>query len=534
VAAPARELLAVPTPTKGVTLRADVVAARLGLGAFNAVDRAALEALSKGESVWVSDPDSARARARFFVAAASNKRPALLIAPSPATLAREQALLQRAEVPVALLSLVGDRVAPAELAKLAKPGPLVILAASDALSAPDVERALQQANIQRVAVDSAHLLSAQGHELRPSFAAVRGLLARIGKPALHLLSSCARGELRRSIGQQFGIPAGAQVEVPLLAEGVALDALPVRAERRNGALLGALRELAGPGVVLCATPHDTDAAFAAVDAAGIPAFRVHAGMPKPDREAALSRFAASANGVLLTTSAHAPDSGLPHLGERPEDEPKIGFGQSAPRADLRFVVHHQAPASLEQYACEVTWVGRDGQGGVALMLFDSAQLSLNDAILEQQRLREKQVLALLRALETFQRNGQVPQAKPLTVEWLALNSGLSRRTSERLVLLLADSGVLRRTPEGVRTVADGKVLSQAAEALARDLERLREGDRARLAAVERLADSSECRRRVFLRYFAGESGAPCGICSTCQRGKPRGRVAAEQVAPGLR
>ena len=123
-----------PTPTKGVTLRADVVAARLGLGAFNAVDRAALEALSKGESVWVSDPDSARARARFFVAAASNKRPALLIAPSPATLAREQALLQRAEVPVALLSLVGDRVAPAELAKLAKPGPLVILAASDALS----------------------------------------------------------------------------------------------------------------------------------------------------------------------------------------------------------------------------------------------------------------------------------------------------------------------------------------------------------------------------------------------------------------
>ena len=271
-----------------------------------------------------------------------------------------------------------------------------------------------------------------------------------------------------------------------------------------------------------------------LDAAGIPAFRVHAGMPKPDREAALSRFAASANGVLLTTSAHAPDSGLPHLGERPEDEPKIGFGQSAPRADLRFVVHHQAPASLEQYACEVTWVGRDGQGGVALMLFDSAQLSLNDAILEQQRLREKQVLALLRALETFQRNGQVPQAKPLTVEWLALNSGLSRRTSERLVLLLADSGVLRRTPEGVRTVADGKVLSQAAEALARDLERLREGDRARLAAVERLADSSECRRRVFLRYFAGESGAPCGICSTCQRGKPRGRVAAEQVAPGLR
>jgi ATP-dependent DNA helicase RecQ len=209
----------------------------------------------------------------------------------------------------------------------------------------------------------------------------------------------------------------------------------------------------------------------------------------------------------------------------------VGFGQSAPRADLRFVVHHQAPASLEQYAAEVTWLGRDGQGGVALMLFDSAQLSLNDAILEQQRLREKQVSALLRALDTFLRNGQ---AKPLTVEWLALNSGLSRRTSERLVLLLADSGVLRRTPDGVRALADGKALAQAGEALARDLERLREGDRARLTAVERLADSSECRRRAFLRSFAGESGPPCGICSTCQRGKPRGRVPAEHVAPGVR
>jgi ATP-dependent DNA helicase RecQ len=521
--------------------RVEAMAAKLGLEALDELDRAALRVLVAGEDAWVTDHDGARARARFFAAASCSNRPALLIGPSLATLARERVLLLRAGVPVTLLQLAGDRVAPAELAKLAKPGPLVVLVTSDLLRAPEVERALEGAGVAQVAIDGAHLLSPESHELRPSFASIAPLLTRLGKPKLHVLARRVPAEVRRQACEQLGLSKPTLLEASLLKEGVFIDTLPVRGERRNAALLSVLKNLTGPGVVLCATPHDVDAAFAIVDAAGIPACRAHSGMPKADSDAALARFSAGAQGsVLLTTSAHAPDSGLAHLGERAEDEPRAGFGTAAPRKDLRFVVHHQAPASLEQLASDVAWLSRDGQGGVALLLFDSAQLSWNDAVLEQQRLRGKHVALLLRALEGGARDAQAAKplatpAKPLTVESLALQSGLSRRTTERLVLLFVDSGVLRRTPEGIRILVDLATLASASEALAGQLENLRALDRPRLAAVERLAEGSECRNRAFSRYFGGEARDPCGQCVACQRsGRPRTRAPSEQAAPRVR
>lgn len=521
-----------PSQARPQPERIAAVAAELGLTPLDDFDRAVLRALAVDEDAWVTDPDGARARARFFAAAAGSTRPALLVSPSLATLARERVQLVRAGVPVALLELSAERVAPSELAKLGKPGPLVILATSDVLRAPEVERALELAGVERVAIDEAHLLSPEGHELRPSFASIVPLLTRLGKPKLHVLARSARAELRRNVCQRLGLPKPPLLEAPLLRAGVVIDTLPVRGERRNAALLGVLQNLARPGVVLCATPHDVDAAFAVVEGAGIAACRAHAGMPKAEREAALARFASCPGDlVLLTTSVHAPDSGLAHVGERAEDEPKMGFGAQPSRKDLRFVVHHQAPASLEQYAADVAWLARDGQGGVALLLFDSAQLSLNDVILDQQRLREKQVTALLRALDAAMRDAAAAKAKPVTVESLALQSGLSRRTTERLVLLLSDSGALRRTPDGVRMRVELPALIAAGETLAGQLEALRGGDRPRLSAVERLAEGSECRRRAFLRYFGAEAGDSCGLCVACQRsGQPRGRALSGHAA----
>lgn len=532
--ASARPLRPVATASNpALTLqRAEGVASQLGLDPLDALDRAALRAIVDGEDAWVVDPDGARARARFFAASAASSRPALLIGPSLALLTEERAALLRAGLPTALLHRSSERVAAAELAKLLKPGPLIVLATSDALRAPEVERALEHAGVQRVAIDAAQLLAPESQELRPSFALIPPLLAGLPGVKLHVLVRAARPEVRRSVCQRLGLARPLLLEAPLLRDQVVLDTLPVRGERRNASLLEALKSLSGPGVVLCASPHDVDAAYAVLVAGGVAACRAHAGLPKPELAAALSRFQAPASAlVLLTTSAYAPDSGLTGLGERIDEEPKAGFGAVPPRKDLRFIVHHQAPASLEQYASEVSWLGRDGRGGVAVMLFDGAQLSLNDAILEQQRLREKQVSAVYRALEARARDEQATKCKPLTVEWLALHSGLSRRTTERLVLLLADGGNLRRSSDGIQVVVEPSQLSSACDALAHRLEELRRADRPRLAAVERLAEGDDCRRRAFSRHFGLDTRETCGRCVACQGGRGRARANAARSEP---
>jgi ATP-dependent DNA helicase RecQ len=237
-------------------------------------------------------------------------------------------------------------------------------------------------------------------------------------------------------------------------------------------------------------------------------------MPAADRQAALARFHAEGQPplVLLTTSAVGPDSGLSGIGETSDSEARPGFGLGPTRRDLRFLIHYHAPASFEQYAREISWLAADGGDARAVTLCDSAARSLNDAIFEQQRVPGRQAREVGRVLCEALASARQP-----TLEWLALQSGLSRRTTERIVALLADAGAIRRAGKGIEARESVASLEQRCEELALRLDALRVADRTRLAAVERWADGRECRARAIAQYFGGEAGAAgaCGLCAGC-------------------
>jgi ATP-dependent DNA helicase RecQ len=322
------------------------------------------------------------------------------------------------------------------------------------------------------------------------------------------LARPCRAEVRKRALRELGAESAFEVSAPLVREGVVVDAWPVRGERRSFALVKLLAELRAPGVVLCAAPHEVDAAFAVLSAAGVPCCRSHAGMPAPERTQALSRFLAQDQPalVLLTTSAVGPDSGLCGVGEAEDSEPRFGFGRAPTRSDLEFLLHYHAPASFEQYARELAWLGGSAR---AVTLYDSAARSLNDAIFEQQRLLGRHVQAFARLLAEAGANARAP-----TLEWLALQSGFSRRTSERIVALLVDAGAVRRQGKVVEACGSVAELAKRCEELGARLDALRAADRARLGAVERWAEGRECRVRAFAQYFGGELKA-CGVCAGC-------------------
>jgi ATP-dependent DNA helicase RecQ len=395
------------------------------------------------------------------------------------------------------------------ISRVAQGGPLLVLLSAAELSSRDLAQASSRVGIGLVVVDEAHVASAFGHELRPSVADVAATSQRLGQPPLVALTRPVPPAARRDLIERLGLRDARVFELPLVREQVALETFVARGEARQARLAELLQQLQAPGLIFCAQPHDVDSVYATLVAMQLPAHRHHAGLAPADRARELEAWSApERRAVLVATSGFLSPSGVLGLGE--EEEPTLApFGRFVSRRDVRFVIHYQAPSSLDQYVREIALAGRDGEGASAVLFYESAHRSLNDALLAQQRFRPQHLLDLSRALESAAAEG-----KPLTVEALALSIGQSRRTMERLTALLADAGLIEKTSKGVRPVATTNEIAETCQKLSARLEELRRDDARRLDAVTEYAEGNSCRLEALSNAF-GQSHAPCGRCSVC-------------------
>ena len=282
-----------------------------------------------------------------------------------------------------------------------------------------------------------------------------------------------------------------------------------RGEGRQAALVRLVERLTLPGLVFCATPHDVDSVYSALRGAGIAAHRHHSGMTAGDRAAELHHFRLPGQrSVMVAVSAFAPGSGLPGIGE--QAEASVGLGRNAGKRDLRFVVHYQSPASIEQYLREIQRAGGDGLPATCVLLHESSHRSLHEVMLAQQRFRATHLAELGRALETPALEGRT-----VSVESLALGTGQSRRTTDRLSALLADAGVVSRAAGWVRVLCTASELDDACRRLGAQLYALREQDARRFASVSAFAEATECKLSCLNQYLGEGMKHDCGRCSAC-------------------
>jgi superfamily II DNA helicase RecQ len=173
-------------------------------------------------------------------------------------------------------------------------------------------------------------------------------------------------------------------------------------------------------------------------------------------------------------------------------------------------VHYQSPASLEQYLREIQHAGLDGQPATCVLFHESSHRSLHEVMLAQQRFRATHLAELGRALEAPALEGRA-----VTLESLALGTGQSRRTTDRLTALLADAGVVSKTGGWVHVLSSASDLIEACRRLGAQLYALREQDAQRLAAVSAFAESGACKLGFLADYLGESTHAACSRCSAC-------------------
>ena len=346
--------------------------ARLGYREFRPGQREAIEALLAEGRLLLVAPTGGGKSLTYQLPAALLPGTSLVISPLVSLMHDQVAALTARGVPATYLAatLSADELR-ARMRGLGSGAFRLAYVAPERLGFPGFRALLRELDCPLVAVDEAHCISEWGHDFRPEYLEIGGLLADLPRAAVLACTATATPVVRDEILARLGLPA----DTRQLVRGFARPNLGLRAatigggRERSGQVDGVLAEMLGrpragrgTGIVYAPTRKSAEEEAGRLAALGWRAEVYHAGLSGSARERAQRAFAEGRAELVVATNA---------------------FGMGIDRADVRAVVHLAPPGSIEAYYQEVGRAGRDGAPAVGLLLMSARDLPLRRALLER-------------------------------------------------------------------------------------------------------------------------------------------------------
>lgn len=364
-------------------------------------------------------------------------------------------------------------------------------------------RQLAPLSVALFAVDEAHCISQWGHDFRPDYLKLRWVLKELGDPQVVALTATATPEVREDIVKQLDLGTGARRAPTVFMSGFARSnlTLGVTHVRGQGDKLSRIARIVHDlktGIVYCATRKNVERVALELGLRGIRCLAYHGGMKDEHRGRAQAQFMAGECGVVVATNA---------------------FGMGIDRADLRFVVHHDIPGSVEAYYQEVGRAGRDGEPSRCELLFNYADVQTQEFFIEGANPTRETIVTLYDALIELCAGG--PIERPISEIAGSVAAMPNTMAAGSSLYLLQRAGFIERDYRpGSRTyttrlVQPIKRLDELDIDFAQ-LDEKRERDYAKLRQMIGYVDTRNCRHRYILEYFGDpEASERCNACDSC-------------------
>ena len=219
------------------------------------------------------------------------------------------------------------------------------------------------------AIDEAHCISEWGHDFRPEYRRLRPIIEAIGKVPIIALTATATPKVQLDIQKNLGMMDSSVFKASFNRPNLYYEIRP-KVDVVKEIIKFIRQNMNKSGIVYCLSRKKVEEVAKTLFVNGIRALPYHAGLEAQVRAQTQDKFLMEEIDVIVAT---------------------IAFGMGIDKPDVRFVIHHDIPKSLEGYYQETGRSGRDGREGKCVTFYSYKDIEKLEKFMKGKPVAEQEV-----------------------------------------------------------------------------------------------------------------------------------------------
>lgn len=346
-----------------------------GFGQFKGLQEEVIKSIISNKNTFVVMPTGGGKSLCYQLPALMNEGTAIVVSPLIALMKNQVDALRGISSQDGIAHVLNSSLTKAEIRQvkedITNKVTKLLYVAPESLTKEENVEFLRTIQISFMAVDEAHCISEWGHDFRPEYRNLKSIIEKIGNDIPIIgLTATATPKVQEDILKNLGMPDATTFKASFNRPNLYYEVRP-KTKNVDADIIRFVKQNQGKsGIIYCLSRKRVEELAQVLQVNGVNALPYHAGLDPKKRANHQDMFLMEDCDVVVAT---------------------IAFGMGIDKPDVRFVIHHDIPKSIESYYQETGRAGRDGGEGHCLAFYSYKDIEKLEKFMSGKPVAEQEI-----------------------------------------------------------------------------------------------------------------------------------------------